>query len=318
MRPRKIIVAIPTYNREVKYLNATVRSVANQASAFGHDVEIVVSDMSSEKTRADANRKVIEKLVTEFASHGNIKFHYYGPELPEPVRLLLEKSSEGEKSDYHAHVPKDSARGAHRNRLALLAVYHGGKQAAYLHLDDDTPLLTLDNEKMVRTNEVDVLGAFLSGFEQAIARDKPGASGAVFGVRDSAVSAYDADAYTKIIPSKRSSETNLGRNLSRLHNMNVHPAGHRSGPGRILSYDAMLKHYRPNVYEEDRIHSRLVAPKGYHPAPPEATCLHIGTTGSNPPRPTRYGNRVIENDSRPWENLVRKITLLGDQRFHRE
>jgi len=232
----KFVVLIPTRDRPA-YLNLTVESVLEQAKRHGHkDIEIVVSDVS-EAANARQNEKFVEKLRARFP---DTPIHYYPPGEPEPIKRLLKKATQEEKKAFEELVPKDGHYGAHRNRLALLGIYHGGKNAAYLHLDDDTPLMSIDSKKgVLPKNLADVLGAFKAGFREAVKRNRPGFYGSIAGVPDSTVSLQDGAPPGKLRDFLRDSEKSL------------YPVKATAGPARVLRAEAMRLPYAPKGVNED-------------------------------------------------------------------
>lgn len=238
---QKVIIAIPTRNRPVQYLNATIHSAAQQAKEYGHDVEIVVSDDSSSRKWLLQNQRAVSRVFEKFG----VPIHYYPASRIDPIRRLLRGATPAERRAYSKLVPKKGHWGKNRNKLALLAVYHGGENAAYLHLDDDSPLLGLQHEgSKVRKSAHDVIGFFLRGLKQARRRRLHGCEGWIVGVRGSTVSGGGA-------PLK---PPNLGQLLKQ--EVYYHPGG--GGPSRMLEYKGMQMPYSPLGRGEDEAHSQAL------------------------------------------------------------
>ena len=310
----KLVVLIPTRDRPA-YLNVTVESVLEQAKRFGHkDVEIVVSDVSESKN-AKQNEKFVERLRARFP---NTPVHYYGPGEPEAIKRLLEKATDEERRAYEKLAPADGHYGAHRNRLALLGVYHGGENAAYLHLDDDTPLLDADKEGRVAKKPGDALGAFRKGLETALDKDKLGFSGAISGVEDARVSFH------------RSIEPGSLRKILSKPSL-LKPIVF--APGRVLEERAMRVPYGPYGVNEDSSHYERVA-RRYNrlvlvgnayasSAAPETMILHIGVAGPVPKdrnimHSLMVAQALADGYAAPWERLVNRMAELGRRRERRE
>ncbi len=309
----KVIVAIPTRNRP-RYLRMTLKSVANQATKYGHDVEVVVSDTSN---RRDARKRpyslVNEKILRAIQkAYPKLKFHYYGPTLPLPIIQLLDPAGVEELHAYSALVPRDGHWGAHRNRLSLLAAYHGGRRAAYLHLDDDTPLLVY--ERGIRENPRDVIRDFLDALKYALKQKKPAASAAIYGVADEFVSKR----HRGIGVADRKWRTRLAQALKRIPKflLQTRSSGHRSAPGRIASYRALLQPYVPYGKNSDVRHCKDVFPIGGYASAEEACVLHVGISGPSFPddlRKKARGRALVLRKKKIWASLVDRIARMGQQ-----
>ncbi|NYZ75447.1 glycosyltransferase family 2 protein [Candidatus Micrarchaeota archaeon] len=309
-RREKIVVLIPTRDRP-NYLHLTVRSVLEQAQKFGHKMEVVVSDSLSKEENVKRVKASVESLQKQFP---NTPIHYYGPGQPEPIKKLLASASASEKKAYEELVPKHGHYGAHRNRLSLLAIYHGGPNAAYLHLDDDTPLARVverGNQGFLSKYSQDVFRSLLDGFNSARKNGFAGISISIMGVSDGAVSGYWDE------PEASSLKSMLRKDVR-------HLAGHRMGPGRLTSADAAAVPYLPYGRNEDPAHAMLVsklidphmAGLPYAVRGTEGIWLtHIGTKGHFLTREDREigSKNVLLKESpevRNWISLGRKMMRL--------
>lgn len=240
--PEKLVVLIPTRNRPA-YLHLTARSVLEQAARFGHkNVEIIVSDQST-PDNARATQQLVERLKKRFP---NSPIHYYGPGNPPEVESLLAKATPEERKAFQELVPEKGHYGTNRNRLALLGAIHGGPNAAYLHLDDDSPLMqlvkTASGRPKIARHEEDALNCIMQAYCFARESGLPGASLAIDGVPDAYVSG-SGKSERLIDVLKKPSETEQG---------------HHYGQGRILSFDATRQPYEPYGINEDVYHAELV------------------------------------------------------------
>ncbi len=310
---RKIIVLIPTRDRP-QYLNLTVKSVAEQAVKHGHDVEIVVSDTSQERNLfvRKANAKINEELLRKLERRFGIPIHYYAPGKTRPIRTVLRQASKEESAAFKRNIPLDGEYGAHRNRLALLAVYHGGRDAVYLHLDDDTPLMTIHKGNL-KPNPEDVLTLFIAGLENARKHGVNGYSGMVIGTDD-------------VAP--------RNRKLGGLKEVLRHPTPiwfSGAGPGRILPFESMKHPYLPRGLNEDLVHSQQIGLDQltalldrWREAMPFV--VHIGERGSTKRPPQLISERLeeavkwfVRSESRidelrkGWDTLVEKMAGMKER-----
>ena len=280
---RKTIVLIPTRDRP-GYLALTVRSVLEQASRFGHNVEVVVSD-KSRPGKARVNAEMLRKLSTRFG----LPVHYYGcrewkafereltthPNAPEFSRQLLFRLA-----PYNGHW------GAHRNQLALQAVFHGGRNADYLHLDDDTPMLELKDGRL-RPHDKDVFGALKRQLDAKKERGVRGFAASLIGVRDVEVSAgCDEESNRRLKDS--------------LAKPDVLPLP--GGPGRFFLFTAMRVPYSALGYGEDVMHSNL---NGLYTRAVEdpAVFVHIGVKGRTFRRAAEF-NLSVPDEIPRWMELI--------------
>lgn len=300
MKP-KIVVLVPTRDRP-KYLNLTLDSVCEQAARFGHHVEVVLSDQSDGKNSV-ANQQFVKKLEKQYA----VPIHYYHKANDDVVRCILEDASEDELKAFETLVPKDGHYGAHRNRLALLGAFHGGENALYLHLDDDTPMLKVTESGSVKRHENDVFSAYLAAFAHAKILGKPGFSARVFGVSDGALSSGRA----------RKSADLKGALVRRKASVkDVLPSGHSMAPGRMLDFEAMTEPYHSRGKNEDFHHTDLVyanaITRGYRSDNRAPGLLHVGITGKKPIRslfsfyPVKIKPRIRES----WRELTSRAARL--------
>ncbi|MEW5954954.1 MAG: glycosyltransferase family A protein [Candidatus Micrarchaeota archaeon] len=300
--PEKLVVLIPTRDRP-NYLHLTVRSVLEQARQFGHkNVQVVVSDPVSMRENAEKNARLLGRLQQQFPE---TPVHYYGPGQPEPIRKLLADATRAEKKAFGELVPKDGHYGAHRNRLTLLAVYHGGRDAAYLHLDDDTPIALINKEKgILRKHPKDALDLFLQGYREAVAAGAPGFYGDVEGVKDSLTSSAEP--------------SDLKSQLKRAEFVRVTCGG----PGRVLSARALMVPYIPYGINEDfehtwRLQAELEA-EMYEKSEFSPLLAHIGVTGPRllPSREHPSPYATLYHSSLPlkkhWPSLVNKMLKLSE------
>ncbi len=318
---QKVIVAIPTKNRPGQYLRAALHSVAEQAARFGHDVEIVVSDLSDGEI-AQKNERLIEKLCARFPS---VPIHHY-PQGATPIDKALEGASQPEIDAFENLTPTDGRWGANRNRLALLAAYHGGKNAAYLHLDDDTPLLHLDTgitlKRVLKATKrlaslkkpyfqrgiaeksgADVIGQFLKGLAKARQRGYNGFAGRIKGV-----------------PSGQTS-VRLRKRTGTLRTYLEHPEfykGSHGGPGRILSFQGISKPYEPRCTGETQDHNKdakvFTGGKKLFNLTAHPTILHIGMDGYTPPLNVKFAPFTLRAYYKAWESLAEKMAEMGKKK----
>jgi glycosyltransferase involved in cell wall biosynthesis len=302
----KIIVLIPTKNRKSNYLRTTINSVMEQATRFHHDVEIVVSDLSEESFQKK-NEQAIVQLTKKFP---HVPIHYYGPEQPEPIRNALQGFKPLQKNTYNHLVPTDGAHGANRNRLALLATYHGGKDAVYLHLDDDSPLMMLDTsgkKVVLKRNPHDVIGSFVFHHHKTQERFKDlaerghlvGFGGIITGIPE----AYISGAKKKI-------KLTLPQALEKHRKYKLmNEMGH--GFPRTLSFQGMTFPYRPHGRNSDTLQARGKAhftSAGNIPDGP--VVVHIGTTGFQPKKehPKWPSSRNINPiHHHVWKDLIHRM-----------
>ncbi|OIO22799.1 hypothetical protein AUJ65_05240 [Candidatus Micrarchaeota archaeon CG1_02_51_15] len=144
-------------------------------------------------------------------------------------------------------VPKDGHYGTNRNQLSLLAAYHGGTNAAYLHLDDDTTLKRITRKDSGRVKLIDhkrdLLKDMLSALRTAEIHGYPGISLGIIGVPDAGVSADTA---------------NAERLVDALKNPKVTDLGHPFAYGRITNIRALEHPYEPYGLNSDQAHSMLL------------------------------------------------------------
>ena len=303
--PEKIVVLIPTRDRP-NYLNLTVRSVLEQANRFGHKLEVVVSDPVSKPENVKRVQARLESLRKQFP---NSPIHYYGPGQPEPIRKLLAKASTSERKAFKKLVPENGHYGAHRNRLSLLGVYHGGPDAAYLHLDDDTPLLKVVRSGILSKHSKNVFRSLLDEFRSVRREGFAGISMSLVGVSDTAVSG-------------RWNESEAPSLKSHLQQMEYHNEGHRMAPGRFTSAQAAAVPYLPYGENEDMAHSslvsKLVAPRQLFPYAARGvggvSLAHIGVKGPSLTRAERKIRRqnFFKNESPELKNWI----SLGKKMMH--
>ena len=300
MKP-KVVVLIPTRDRP-KYLNLTLDSVCEQAARFGHRVEIVVSDQSDVKNSV-ANEQFVKKLEARYA----VPIRIYHKVNNGVIKRILEGASEDERKAFETLVPKDGHYGAQRNRLALLGAYHGGENAPFLHLADDTPMLKVTESGSVKRHENDVFSAYLAAFEHAKILGKPGFSARVFGVPDGALSSgrarKPADLKRELVRRKASVKDAL-------------PSGHSMAHGRMLDFEAMTEPYHPRGKNSDFHHTDLVYAnaiiRGYYSDNRAPGLLHVGITGKRPIRglfsfyPVKIKPRIREG----WLELTSRAARL--------
>lgn len=307
--PPRIIVLIPTRNRESKHLNATLLSVAQQAILHKHRVEIVVSD-SSGKNYADKNKSAVENLSKRFR---NIPIHYYPLENSNPIDEVLAQASSKEKKAFEGLVPADGHWGANRNRLALLGVFHGGENAVYLHLDDDTPLLKLgEPDWKVEKSKDDIIGDFLKGLEKAHKHGKKGFAGWITGVPGGIVS-FEENYSREWLDKYRKMPTLM----QKLFNIRAYTSGaYGYGPGRILSYRGMQLPYAPYGGNEDDLHSRMLGGLAfnYHPFETSARVVHLGWSGFSPTKKIESAKSDrVKQYQKVWSSLVRRMAKLAEK-----
>ncbi|GEM_PF-3299172 len=320
---RKIIVLIPTHNRP-NYLEITMASVAEQGQKFGHDVEIVISDTSkgkepeSNRLYAELNEDAVEKVRTHYLG---VPVHYYPPRMPNPIAKLLNKTSSAERNAYASLVPKDGHWGAHRNRLALLAAYHGSESAAYLHLDDDTPILKIKpgsywkghdwltgNTNFLAEPKGDIIASFLRGLEKSSSEGKAGFGGWIVGVHDGLVSGGNASLMTK------------QNRLNFFDHPSKYDAGRGYGPGRILQFEAMKTPYPPYNRSSDFHHSNKIgglSSQPYSEQDDAPIVAHIGTVGEYheelAPVSRLATRKKDEALYAQWKKLVERMERLGQK-----
>lgn len=292
---KKVIVLIPTRNRP-QYLHLTVKSVLEQAKRWNHNVEVVISDQSR-KDIFNRNKKRMKMLSEEFG----IKVHHYKYREATPVHRLLEISPEKEREAFMDLVPENGHYGAHRNFLALLAVYHGGPRAYYLHLDDDTALMDVTEDGRLKKCEHDVIGSFVKELDNALKEKYIAVIGSYKGVREGVVSYYRE----KISSVRQAFAIEPNR---------TEPA---IGFARMLSFDAMTKGYLPYRPNEDVDHNVYLGIKRVD----EPFVVHFGVKGVNPIRKrdpsfrTRLKwlkkNVKKEQHREIWKRLVIKMAYLS-------
>jgi len=309
-RPEKLVVLIPTRDRP-NYLHVTVRSVLEQAKRFGHRVEVVVSDPKSKPENVERSQSNLASLQKQFPDS---PIHYYGPGQPEPIKKLLANATRGEQNAFKKLVPEKGHYGAHRNRLSLLAVYHGGPNAAYLHLDDDTPLAKVvrhGNKSLLSRYPRDVFRSLLDGFNSVKENGFAGISIPLAGVSDAAVSGFWNESEAPPLNSMLQPRMQLN-------------AGHGSGAGRLTSASAAAVPYLPYDLNEDLAHSVLVSrllttAAMWHPYSERGTggisLAHIGVKGPFLTREDRKIRRenVLKQESpevRNWISLGKKMMRL--------
>lgn len=336
---RKLIVAIPTRDRPA-YLHWTVKSVLEQARDHGHkNVEVVVSDQSNPEN-TQTNIRLMEKLRRQFPG---AKLHYYAPGEAKPIAELKAKATEKGRKAMEKLMPEDGHYGGHRNRLTLLALYHGGPAAAYLHLDDDSPIgkieqveysikgttpsgrptLLVRPKTLYKKTQADVLGRFMKAYSALRAKGGAGVSFASAGIPDAALSLGGR------IP-KPGELTWQEPEVARVD-------GHTMGPGRLLCAEAASFPYLPYLPHEDIFHAHEVMrawkrkhrPTGYgqdHYNPifpikitsPEAAnidILHVGLHGP------RAGTMPVSLDDpraqeKAGQQYLRFVTANGRARRH--
>ena len=189
--------------------------------------------------------------------------------------------------------------------MALLAAFHGGEDAVFLHLDDDTPLFRLVRGRL-KKNPRDELSLFLKGFRQARANGRVGYGGTIVGVPDAFTSVGD--------PHQR-------KRLSVVLKLDArtYSEGH-GGSARILSFEGLQVPYKPFGISEDVEHcfrigfleSGSVGGLGEIPM-----AMHIGVMGAKSPRRARNiklnasRNAGLEDAYLFWPYLVEKASKLG-------
>lgn len=299
---------IPTRNRP-GYLALTVKSVLQQAREHGHDVQVVISDQSDAR-QAKHNEKMMRKLEEKYG----LPVHYYPPGNLPQLDALLKRATPEQRDAFNALVPKDGQWGAHRNRLSLLAAMHGGQRAAYLHLDDDTPIMQIQKitrssgrrAHALRPHDHDALENILQAYNEAILQAKPGISVQYIGVRDAATSNRNPG----------DAQESLKRWLRKPSRLGT--AGY--GPGRLLRFNATIAPYRPYGHNSDfnhteRIETALNQRLGYYSSRP-ATLTHIGVKGIAPRPPSQSINPPLDKHASDWMKLARKATRKGRQILH--
>ncbi|OIO22740.1 hypothetical protein AUJ65_05530 [Candidatus Micrarchaeota archaeon CG1_02_51_15] len=281
---RKLIVLIPTRDRP-GYLGLTLRSVVEQAKRFGHEnVEVVVSDQSY-PANAARNRKKITRLANTYGT----PIHYYNyNERPEFLKELLQNASENERNAYEQLTPNDGHYGAQRNFLALMAVRHGGQNALYLHLDDDTPIAAANERGKIKKLEED---AFKRVFKEVDTIPKGTRTPGIWFNRTGLVDS--ANSMTRFNQSLReglmSPKTSKGV----------------ISPGRLLFPEYMQVPYFPKGVNSDLDHNECIRLR-YVNTPGAPLLLHIGMKG---PRPSQEGIRfryLPEQIVDAWKSLVKK------------
>ena len=298
----KIIVAIPTRNRPVQYLRATILSVARQAMEHGHDLEIVISDLSH-RPEIKRNSRTIVSLKTKLGDR--VPIHYYPAKRNSEIDRLLSGATEDEQEAFRQLVPEDGFWGANRNRLALLSAYHGGPNAVYLHLDDDTPLLALKNtprEATIKKLGRDEISLFLAGLGRALARGNKGYASVIRGVVAGVVSGGSG-------PQK---VPNLRRQL--LKGVRTYGGEFKGGAGRILSFDAMKWPYHPYELGETNLQQDRFGKLDYDAPNSDGApqVLHIGAAGW---APSGKGKLVFPEELMDtWAGLVEKMASLKKAR----
>lgn len=291
----KIIILIPTRNRAVQYLRATVLSAARQAERHEHDVEIVVSDLSGE-AHSRRNAQTIESLRKRIST----PLHYYPKKENSKIMEALREATRQEKNAFRVLAPQNGFWGANRNRLALLAVYHGGENAVYLHLDDDSPLLSLEEEtSTIQPNRRDEIRLFLEGLGRAKNFGRQGYAGVIKGVEAAIVSAGGG-------PQK---PPNLREQLMR--KTRTYGGSFKGGAGRIFSFDAMTWAYHPFErgeanFQQDR-YSELHWDAPSRDGVP--VVLHIGASGWTPEGTEKEVD--LGTLAGPWASLVKRMAELG-------
>lgn len=286
MTKRKLIVMIPTRDRP-QYLHATLKSVCEQASEHRHEIEIVVSDTSVKK--AGANARIAKKLGKTFG----IPIHYYRPGRVEIIESALKRGSEEERHAFSQLVPADGHWGAARNRLTLLAARHGGKNSLYLHLDDDMPLYKLDEKRRIVKNPEDVIGNFLSTYENAKRAGCVLVAGSIVGVSDSTVSGSLSSIVKKV----------LAKEI-------IHPVRSSVYSARLAEFDATIPPYQPYGRNSDITHENLVRSDVGKIrntfTDTQLTVLHIGASGFTPQNLSF--SRPIRQHLSDWLKLVERMT----------
>lgn len=314
MAKPRLVVMIPTRNRP-GYLALTVKSVLQQARLYRHDLQIVVSDQSDAR-QAEHNEKMMRKLQEKYG----LPVHYYPPGNLPQLEALLKRATPEEKSAFNELVPEDGHWGAHRNRLTLLAAMYGGQRAAYLHLDDDTPIMqttflpTSENREYAKhalkpNLFEDVLERFLESYAQARRKRAPGIYCPFKGVEDASTSHQTP----KILSYGRSyRRAKLALSLAQPFS-SIFQRGY--GSGRVLSFRATAAHYKPRGRNEDLEHTWMVERtfgrdlcKGS-----VMKIMHIGLKGSEPPAfsPELDQAKPPQEPARAWTSLARKAALNG-------
>ena len=211
--------------------------------------------------------------------------------------------------------------GANRNRLVLLAAYHAGtdlESSAFLHLDDDTPLLGLKGFELtpegnvssgkLEKNPVDVLTRFLEGLEACERAGKAGYAGVLLGVHDSAVSEPVISVFSARIPRHDGSL----RLKPLLKKPRVFYAGCGLGPARMLSFKAFSHPYQPTGRNEDCVHGNAFgnyAHPTWSTVAEHAQVLHVGFKGAPGP------DYSCASEMKPslvvaWQGLVGRMASL--------
>lgn len=241
------------------------------------------------------NISILERLRSEF----DTPIHYYHDRFRTPVDEVLSSSTPEEREAFEAYVPTDGHWGSRRNRLALLAACHGGQDALYLHLDNDTPLLEIDHGKIVASNR-DVLGAFKNGLRRAGLEGKRGFSSNIVGVRDA-----------------NTSQLNRAEPNFRLTTpFRYGPTRGALGPGRITTFELMAIPYRPYGANSDNRHAidaeYYLGGNQYNSAhrTTGATIAHIGFRGPtyyfDPAVMQRVNMAIPPEAHEAWAKLIRR------------
>ena len=210
--------------------------------------------------------------------------------------------------------------GAHRNRLSLLAALVAGRkfglsdalQAAFLHLDDDTPLLRLKGCGSTRSDKVinssdgrlekipaDVIGSFIYNFSKAVEAGKLGVVYGICGVKAAQVSFCNAWPVTSL------------RQELRFPSHSFSLTG--SGPGRVLSFDAFSHPYKPYGISEDFMHGKDVGLSLYSRGKPfDNFVTHIGFKGVQLAETRAHypGIPLSNPQTRRWRSCIPKWKCL--------
>lgn len=301
---RPLVVGVITAAGRHAELELTLRSVLEQAKAHGHlkDLKLVVSDQSKGESLA-ANGRLANALNGEF---GRVVRHCaYGR--TRGVQGLLKGATVDERKAFKAFVPAGGHWGANRNHLALCCALEAGARsegAAFLLLDDDTPMLRVDSKRRrLVERTADVIGAFRDGFEAALRKGKVGFSGEVLGVTDAWVS-----------HNRRLEEDAQGRSTLEdfLAKPSYMPSGHHSGPGRVVSFKVMVAPYAPYGTGADSNHTYAWGSSYHGLQRTSAKLAHIGVTGLRPADVHSKDGRSpnIWRHSDEFGRLVRRATGL--------
>ncbi len=297
-----LFVLIPTRDRSVSHLRITMESVLEQARRHHRMIHLIISDQS-DAAHEERNRRCVQKLLKKFPEFQQV-IHYYPASENALIQQLLSQSTESERKAYAAFVPSDGHYGANRNRLALLALLHARtanpRRAIFLHLDDDTPLLSIPRNpnaseppyqgKLMR-NSRNVLGTFIARHRQALKNEMDGYASPMLGLPDAAVSRG----------------VNVHTTLRNALRWAVSSPGIGFGWGRTLSFSPMCVPYRPYGTDEDAYHSNEYLLQTDFDNPP--LLIHLGMSGQRPnAREEKYNqlNKHALAHTESWKKLARR------------